>query len=236
MTSNITWDVEARNKMVEAKIAIEWYLGHEETDAYGNKYRVGGELNRLLSIAQKLRERSDLGARFLDRTFDNFDRTLDPHAYQKAIGYAHDDNLFKNKKNGLIILGNVGSGKTHLAAAIANDFVDRGIKALFGTFQTHLENIKSEFERTGRNRELAKIKAVSILVIDDLGKEHKSEWTQSILYDIVNYRYEHLLPTIITTNFNDTELANYCEHAVWSRLGEMCSGIKMSGGDYRERK
>lgn len=219
--------------MQDAKMAIEWYFGYAEEDAYGNTKRVGGMVQKLMNEAQRLRERMNLGTRFLDRTFSNFNSARDRNAYNEAVRYAEQENLFSDKRNGLIIFGAVGSGKTHLAAAIANDFVERGIPAMFGTFQAHLDNIKSEFDTSGQGKYLSEIKSTPILVIDDLGKERKSEWTQSILFDIVNYRYEHLLPTIFTSNFNDTEFANYCGTPVWSRLYEMCRAIRTTAGDYR---
>lgn len=222
-------------EMTEAKGQLEWYYGYDETDAHGNRVHHGGAIQKLANEAQKLRERMNLGQRFMDRTFENFDNKRDPKAYTHCVSYAQDEELFSKKRNGLVLIGSVGSGKTHLAAAIANDFVERGIPAMFGTFQTHLENIRNEFDRTGEKKYLSEIKNVPVLVIDDLGKERKTEWTQSVLYDVVNYRYEHLLPIIFTTNFNMTDFANYVEHAVFSRLNEMCSEVQTSGSDYRNR-
>jgi DNA replication protein DnaC len=77
------------------------------------------------------------------------------------------------------------------------------------------------------------MKRVMVLVIDDLGQEKQTEWTRQILYDVVNYRYEHRLPIIITTNFTEDGLANYVGHPVWSRLYEMCDAVHTSGGDHR---
>lgn len=78
------------------------------------------------------------------------------------------------------------------------------------------------------------MKNIPVLVLDDIGKEKKSAWTQQILFDVINFRYEHLLPTIITTNFDADGLANHCEQAVWSRLYEMSSAVVTKGGDYRQ--
>lgn len=223
----------AYHDMIEAKMAVEWYLGYDEEDYYGNRIHHGGLVQKLAGEAQRLRESMNLGARFMNRTFGNFEVSRDRKAYQEAVAYTHNENIFKDKRNSLIIFGGVGSGKTHLAAAIANDFVDRGIPAMFGTYQTHLENIKNEFDNTGLRKQLSEIKNVPILVIDDIGKERKTEWTQSILFDIVNFRYEHLLPTIFTSNFNDTDFANYVGHPIWSRLNEMCTAIRTTAGDHR---
>lgn len=196
---------------------------------------VPGQIQKLSGRAQRLREASNLGTRFMNRTFASFDAKRNPSAFKKASDYANSENLFTISRNSLLFVGSTGTGKTHLAAAVANNFVEKSIQARFGTFQNHLDEIKKEFDQSGQKHYLDDIKGVPLLVIDDLGKERKTDWTQSILYDIVNYRYEHLLPTIITTNLTTDELANHCESAVWSRLNEMCDTIVMQGADYRTR-
>lgn len=192
-----------------------------------------GEIKKLADKAQHLREMSNLGTRFHSRTFDNFDRGREPIAYEACVKYANTESLFEEPHNGLMLYGGVGTGKTHLVAAIANAFVDRGIVTLFATFSEHLEHIRLEFDRSGEKKYLARMKSVPVLVLDDIGKERKTEWSQQILFDVVNFRYEHMLPIIITSNLDEDGLANYTGGAVWSRLYEMCSGVKTTSTDYR---
>lgn len=194
-----------------------------------------GVVQMLSGKAQRLREASNLGERFKGRTFASFDAKRNKKAFETASKYANSDNLFGKSKNSLLFVGGTGTGKTHLAAAIANSLVDRGIQTRFGTFQAHLEEIKKEFDMSGQKHYLDDIKGSPMLIIDDLGKELKTDWTQSVLYDLVNYRYEHMLPTVITTNLSADELANHCGSAVWSRLYEMCDTVVMQGEDYRTR-
>ena len=236
----------AFRRMKDAETMLKWYKG-DYRKRYNNDgspmlNRDGrqmvecldiGVIKKLANQAQRLREESNLGARFLNRTFGNFDKSREPQAFDLCRKYVDRDNLFAEPHNGLMLLGGVGTGKTHLAAAIANTFVERGIVTLFATFSEHLENIRTEFDHVGRKEYLAKMKSVPVLVIDDLGKERKTEWSQQILFDVINSRYEHMLPTIITTNFNEDGLANHAGGAVWSRLYEMCSGVKTRSGDYR---
>ena len=194
-----------------------------------------GQIQKLSGRAQRLRESSNLGQRFMNRTFASFDAKRNPSAFKKATAYANSENLFSDPKNSLLFVGGTGTGKTHLAAAIANNLVEKSVQARFGTFQNHLDEIKKEFDQSGQKHYLDDIKGVPMLVIDDLGKELKTDWTQSVLYDLINYRYEHLLPTVITTNLTVDELTNHCGGAVWSRLYEMCDTIIMQGKDYRTR-
>lgn len=196
---------------------------------------IPGQIQKLSGRAQRLREASNLGARFMNRTFASFDPKRNPVAFKQASDYANSEKLFGISRNCLLFVGGTGTGKTHLAAAIANNLVERGIQARFGTFQNHLDEIRKEFDQSGQKHYLDDIKGVPMLVIDDLGKERKTDWTQSILYDVINYRYEHMLPTVITTNLTTDELANHCEGAVWSRLNEMCDTILMVGKDNRVR-
>lgn len=217
----------------EARTMLEWYYGYEAEDSYGNKTHVSGMIQKLAGEAQRLKESSNLGERFSNRTFGNFDPRRDRLAFESCRDYANNDELFQHKRNSLMILGGVGSGKTHLAAAISNCLIDRGIPVLFGTFSDHLEHIREEFDHTGLRKYLSQMKSTPMLVLDDLGKEKKTEWSQQILFDVINYRYEHLLPTIITSNFNVDELGSYVGKAVFSRLFEMSAAVQTSGSDYR---
>lgn len=222
--------------MHDAKAMLKWYQGEAETDEYGNvTYQDNGLIRKLAGEAQRLKDSSNLGARFLNRTFGNFEVKRDPNAYNQCRAYSEREMLFSDKRNGILILGGVGSGKTHLAAAIANSFTDRGIPVLFGTFSDHLEHIREEYDVGGQRKYLSMMKNTPVLVLDDIGKEKKTEWSQQILFDTINYRYEHLLPVIITTNFDADGLASHVGNAIWSRLYEMCGGVETSGRDYRQK-
>lgn len=214
---------------------IKWYQGETDYDENGNvTYQDNGLIKKLLNEAQRLKDASNLGARFMNRTFGNFEVRRDPNAFQQCKAYSQREMLFNDKRNGLLILGGVGSGKTHLAAAISNSFTDKGIPVLFGTYSDHLEHIREEFDVGGVRKYLAMMKNTPVLVLDDVGKEKKTEWSKQILFDVINYRYEHLLPVIITTNFDTDGLANHVGEAVWSRLYEMCGGVMTGGKDYRQ--
>lgn len=225
---------EHKGKFVEDAIAPNGMsVGHYEVEIFHK-----GIIQKRLEEPERLLDESNLGDRFKGRTFASFDAKRDREAFDQCSRYANDEKLMERKRNGLILAGGFGSGKTHLAAAICNALVGRGIPVLFGTSVEHLENIRNDFEHTGMNLSLSKMKSIPVLVIDDLGKEKKTDWTKQVLFDVVNYRYEHKLPTIITTNLisngNFDALANHVEGAVWSRFCEMCNIIETASSDYRQ--
>lgn len=181
-----------------------------------------------------LRKSSNLGRRFAQRTFSNFEPKGNERAYefckQYAMGYSLDEG-----KNGIIMVGDYGTGKTHLASAISNALLDRGIPVLFDTFGGHLEKLKAEFDGGSNAQYLKLMREVPMLVIDDVGKEKQTEWSQSIMYDVINHRYEDMTPVIITSNMGDRQLQEYFGGACFSRLISMCNLVVTRGEDWRKK-
>lgn len=157
------------------------------------------------SRRNRLRRLGNLDA-FTEKTFDNFyiDPTLTPHertsledALNKARGFAATPSGW------LLLEGGYGSGKTHLAAAVANARLELGEAVLFITTPDLLDHLRSTF---GPQSEVAydetfdRIREATLLVLDDLGVENPSAWAKEKLFQLLNYRYIHRLPTILTTN------------------------------------
>lgn len=211
---------------------------------------------------KKLKERirrivgeSGMGERFLRRTFDTFEITEDNRqAAIVAQRYADNfDKLLPKRnmqepgRNGLFISGPKGTGKTHLAAAIANQLMRNGTPVICMTMIDLLERIKRTFARGGTDEGavLSIYKTVSLLVIDDIGKEPPTEWAISTIYNIINGRYEAYMPTIVTTNYDDQALItrmtpqktmdSITAEATIDRLMEMCKGIVLTGPSWRQR-
>lgn len=191
------------------------------------------EIEHYSKRGKSIMEESNMGRRFKSRTFETFNRELFPQAYDFVKTYA--EKFEENKGEGLLLTGNPGTGKTHLAAAAANYVITQfGIPVKFGGFVEILENIKRTF---GTPDDIARqLIDMPLLVIDDLGKERQSEWSNSILYRVVNGRYENYAPIIITTNERMDDLKRNIGEATFSRIVEMCDGVLMNGSDYRMRK
>ena len=180
-----------------------------------------GLVNRLMQ---------ERGPRTKSRTFKAFDPNKQPTAYKACRAYV--ENGTYETGMGLLMMGTNGTGKTHLACAISNYLLASGTPALYDTWAGHLQKLKDEFE-DGTRRYLNLMKKADMLVIDDLGKDKGSEWNDEILYEVINSRYEHCKPVIVTTNKTPAELEAR-DPAVYSRLCEMTDLVVMTGRDYRK--
>ncbi|NLF00125.1 MAG: ATP-binding protein, partial [Anaerolineales bacterium] len=153
-------------------------------------------------------DQSDLSSLKLhsDQTFESFDlRTgeLDSEGQenlQRAVEIAR--RFAETPSNWLVLTGNYGCGKTHLAAAIANLRVSRGQPALFIVVPDLLDHLRATFNPQSTvtfYQQFEEVRRAPLLVLDDLGTESATPWAREKLYQIFDYRYNARLPTVITT-------------------------------------
>jgi DNA replication protein DnaC len=145
-------------------------------------------------------------------TFDSFDLRRDlpkeqrdnlRKAVELATGYA------RQPEGWLVFMGPYGCGKTHLAAAIANEARRQGAEALFVTLPDLLDHLRSTFAPNSYisyDKRFNEVKTAELLALDDLGTESATPWAKEKLYQLINYRYTAGLPTIITTSHELDEL------------------------------
>lgn len=103
----------------------------------------------------------------------------------------------------LVLHGESARGKTHLAAAIANARHAQGEEVLFVTAPDVLDHLRATYapdSRVGYDEVFEAIRATPLLVLDDLGAHSSTPWAEEKLYQLLNYRYNARLPTVITTD------------------------------------
>lgn len=149
---------------------------------------------------------------------------------QKTFRYAEEFAgafVKGEEKEGLLIQGPVGSGKTFLACCIANYILQHSEKAvLFVIVPDLLEKIKASYSNHGQYTEytlVEKASEVPLLIMDDLGAHNYTDWTQNKIYNIINHRVNNELPTVITTNLDlSGDLTRLLGERTVSRIEQMC--------------
>lgn len=147
-----------------------------------------------------------------------------------------------SRGGGLYIYGPVGSGKTHEASALAARFVEAGYTVVMTGTLRMLDSVyascRSDSERAAG---LSRYSTCDVLILDDLGKEGASGWAGTTLYQIVDARYNAMLPIIVTSQYPpqsiERRLARGGEAetaaAIASRLAEMCEPVPLAHRDRR---
>ncbi len=180
--------------------------------------------------AARLLEISNLAA-FRDKTFETFNPNVPGvrRAYLRALEYA------RQPRGWLILFGNYGCGKTHLAAAIANQLIQNHYRVLLAVVPDLLDHLRSTFGPSSEieyDQRFEDIREADVLILDDLGTENTTSWAREKLFQIINHRYNFALPTVITSNRKPEEI----DARIFSRMSDraLCEEhIIIDAADYR---
>lgn len=173
------------------------------------------------------------GSKLMHCTFETSHET---EYIKMAKNYVKHFDEFRKEGKGLLLYGTVGTGKSHIAACIANALISAEKKVLMTNFTTIVNTLQNSFE--GRTEYIESLNRYSLLIIDDLGVERQSEYMQENVYNIIDARYRSGLPMIITTNLTAEEMKNPKEigkSRIYDRILEKCHPIPIYGDSIRRQ-
>ncbi len=165
------------------------------------------------------------------------DDMSNPRISKAMQNYADQFADFKRESKGLLLYGTVGTGKSYYAACIANKLIDNGYRVLMTNFARLTNAIQGKFE--GKQELIDNLNRYSLLIIDDLGAERKSEYMQELVFNIIDSRYRSGLPFIVTTNLTAEEIKKPQEigySRIYDRILERCFPVEISGSSRRRQK
>ncbi|SET76597.1 DNA replication protein DnaC [Oceanobacillus limi] len=202
-----------------------------------------GKKNKAKKVQQLFDNNSILNTSLQKANFKNYNppTTELHHAKSKLMDYAN--NFDVNESHNLLLVGNYGTGKSHLAVAVTKVLMERGLRCLFLSVPKLLTKIKQTYNTSSKFSEsdiLDLIESVDLFVLDDLGTEYsnsKSEndsWTHTKIFEVLDNRSGK--PTIFTTNLDSVQLQKKLNERNLSRVLDGTEIVKMDGPDYRRKE
>ena len=168
---------------------------------------------------------SRIPLRFKNRSFENY--TVENEGQRKALNicrsYASSWAKVSKSGTGLIFSGKAGAGKTHLACSIAFEVIERGGVAQFATVAEVMRQIKSAFSKDSATTEQGQIdhfSGMELLILDEVGMDYGTDFNKALIFEILNNRYENMLPTILLTNLDMDALTEYMGERLVDRMRE----------------
>jgi DNA replication protein DnaC len=169
-------------------------------------------------------------------TFDVDDNER-PEITAAMKAYVNNFSTLRKDAKGLLLYGNVGTGKTFHAACVVNALIDRGYPCLMTNFSRLANEISGMWE--GKQEYLDGLGRFALVAIDDLGVERDTEYMNEHATTIIDCLYRSKVPVIVTSNYTPKQLTEDCEirkRRVYDRLLERCHPIKVDGASRRKEK
>jgi DNA replication protein DnaC len=248
---NLSAQREIRELLLAHGLPEDWLEVHYTCQKCGDTGSVGIELcecfeDVLKTLAfEEANKRSPLRfSTFEEFRLDYYSDTVNP-AYKCSPRARMEETLalcreyaegFDRESQNLYLCGATGLGKTHLSLAIAGEVIKKGYRVLYNSAQNIFNELQKE--RFGKGDADGRFEPMvlecDLLVIDDLGAEFSTQFTNAALYNIINTRINSGLPTIISTNLNMKGLEERYTRRVSSRLIGEYAVINFIGEDVRQ--
>lgn len=168
-------------------------------------------------------------------TFEN-DLGYNPKQIEMAKRYVQHWEEFRETASGLLLWGNVGTGKSFIAGCIANALLDKGVPVIMTNF-ARLLNKLTDMYASDRNAYIDSFKRYPLVIIDDLGIERNSEFAREQVFSVIDSRYRSQLPMIVTTNLSLKTLNHPEDMArarIYDRVLERCMPIRVNEQNIRD--
>ena len=167
-----------------------------------------------------------------------FENDLGYNAKQIAIAkqYVQHWEEFQKSSTGLLLFGNVGTGKSFIAGCIANALLDKGVPVIMTNFSRILNKL-TDMYAGDRNTYIDGFNRYPLMIIDDLGIERNSEFAREQVFSVIDSRYRSQLPMIVTTNLSLKKLKNPEDMArarIYDRVLERCMPIRVNEQNIRD--
>ncbi len=165
-----------------------------------------------------------------------FDAAEDNETIRWAKNYVANWKRVRAENLGLLLWGDVGTGKSFAAACIANALLEQAVPVLMTNFSKILNQMGAMYTEE-RYQYIASFNHYPLLIIDDLGIERSTEYAKEQVYAVIDERYKANLPLIITTNLTINQIRNpenVADARIYSRVLEMCTPIQVKGNDRRQ--
>ncbi len=204
------------------KCHLEIVEVHKKNDIY--KRKEFEQNNDKAEIASSFRN-SGIPPRYTTRTIDNFKAVTEQQ--QKTLltvkNYIDNFDYVIEKGTSMIMTGGVGTGKTHLASAIAHSFIEKNKTVAFMTISAMFRKIRETYRVNSRKTEqevIDDLREVDLLILDEIGLQKGSDSEEYLLFEVLNERYGYFKPTIIISNLGVTDIKRYIGIRVMDRLKE----------------
>lgn len=158
-----------------------------------------------------------------------------PKPMETLRRYAAKWEDMKRENIGLLLYGDVGTGKSYGAACVANSLIAKSIPACMTNLSTVLNSIGG-FQSEDKNTYISDLMRYPLLIIDDFGMERQTEYALEQVFNVIDARYRSGKPLIVTTNLSMTELKNpkSLEHKrIYDRILEMCQPVNFGSNGRR---
>ena len=183
----------------------------EEYKDENGKWKVRRSANYEKEVIQGLLKNSNIPKAYQNKKVNDFkaDDEVGKKLKDYIIYYVQHFNELNNdsKCMGIYIYSKAtGTGKTHLVCSVATVLINKQVVCVFTTLTELLSKVKATFGEGDTLITLEKYKKAKVLIIDDIGSENITDWSNETIFDIVDYREKNLLPTLYTSNCRASEL------------------------------